>query len=102
MVEKTIGRKIYDLFRKRTSAGYGAKSVLATATKILDVQLNRSCCVIVNNSAQTVYLGFTNGVTTAAGIPIVAGGSYDNQVWIGEIWGIVAAGTANVRFEEFY
>ncbi|GAH76849.1 unnamed protein product, partial [marine sediment metagenome] len=30
------------------------------------------------------------------------GDVYENQIWVGTIYGIVAAGTASVRYQDFY
>jgi hypothetical protein len=57
--------------------------------------------VVVNAGAQTVYLGGP-AVTTANGLPLDAGGSFDLD-GIGpddELFGVVAAGTAEVRVLE--
>lgn len=104
-VYRTIIKKIYDVIKKAGSMTYAVAgagiTVTAVATQIVPTRLTRTGFVIVNNSAQTVYLGGST-VTTANGIPLAAGASYDNQLWVGAFYGIVAAGTANVRFEDFY
>ena len=86
---------------KADTIAFGAVSVGDSATVILGVQATRTGFIIVNNSSQTVYLG-TSGVTTVNGLPLEAGASYENQLWTGAMYGIVAAGTADVRVEDFY
>ncbi|KKK85414.1 hypothetical protein LCGC14_2773540 [marine sediment metagenome] len=106
MVVETVPKDILDLLSsanlaKAATISYGAVSVGDTATVILVEQSTRTGLIIVNNSTQTVYLG-GDAVSTANGLPLVEGASYGNQDWVGAIYGIVAAGTSDVRVEDFY
>lgn len=76
-----------------------AVTLQATPTSILSQRLNRVVFMIYNNADVTVYVGDST-VTIATGIPIQRGGSYTNEGWSGEVYGIVATGTADVRVEE--
>ena len=103
----TIPKKIYDLlvsgnFGKADTIGWGAVSVDSTATVILASRASRTGLIIQNNSVKDVYIGADNTVTTVNGIKLEPGDIYENQDWIGAIYGIVAAGTADIRAQEFY
>ena len=86
---------------KATNMIYNAVSITSAVTAILSSHSTRTGFIIVNAGAQTVYLG-GNAVTTASGIPLEIGASYSNQDWTGAFYGRVAAGTCDVRIEEFY
>jgi len=86
---------------KAETISYGAISVDTEATAIVGAHSTRTGFIIVNNSDQTVYLG-DDAVTTVNGLPLEAGASYENQIWVGVIYGIVAAGTSDIRVEDFY
>ncbi len=86
---------------KATTISWGNVTVVAaTATEIRDTQ-RRAALIIVNNSANTVYLGGTNAVTVANGLPLEPGANFETQDWIGPIWGIAAV-NSNMRYMEFY
>jgi len=84
---------------------YGSVSVLDTATVILISNPSRRALVIQNSGAVTVYIGFDDQVTTANGIPITSGGSYinsgDGEGFKGSIYGIVATGPCDCRYQEW-
>ena len=86
---------------KATNMIYNAVSITSEVTAILTAHSTRTGFIIVNAGAQTVYLG-GDAVTTASGIPLEIGASYSNQDWTGAFYGRVAAGTCDVRIEEFY
>ena len=86
---------------KAETIAFGAVSVGTDATAIVGGHATNTGFIIVNNSDQTVYLG-TVAVTTVNGLPLEPGASYSNDLWIGSLYGIVAAGTADVRVEDFY
>lgn len=81
---------------------YGAVSVTTAATKLFTLKNQREGGIIQNNSSQTIYLGMDNKVTTVNGLPIAAGSYLLNSGylhnWRGDVWAIVAATTADVRF----
>ena len=80
-----------------------AVTVASTATKILSLDRAKAGWIICNMGSSTVYLGAA-GVTTATGVPLdptekVA--SDGNTEYEGELYGIVASGTADVRVMEW-
>jgi len=85
-----------------TRGVYGMVTVGTTATEIRPAEANRNYLLVTNLSAETVYLGFDNGVTTANGFPLPQNAHWerDGVGYNGPLYGIVAAGTADVRFLE--
>lgn len=87
------------------ASGFGTITVTTSATLIRAQDLGRVELRITNSEDATiVYLGQDNTVTTANGTPL-----YDNQQFAqtkdwgshkGDVFGIVASGTADVRFWE--
>lgn len=58
--------------------------------------------VITNNSGATVYLGAASTVTTATGVALLTGGTFGLDGSPGlTVYGIVAAGSSEVRVEAF-
>ena len=86
---------------KATNMIYNAVSITSEVTAILTAHSTRTGFIIVNAGAQTVYLG-GDAVTTASGVPLEVGANYSNQDWTGAFYGRVAAGTCDIRIEEFY
>jgi hypothetical protein len=88
-------------------------SVAATATLIINIARSsntaRTGLLIYNNSAQTVFLGDAATVTTSNGYPLFAGdtirwshdGGKSQYFFRGDVYGIVASSTADVRVWEF-
>lgn len=81
-----------------------AVSVATTATRIdTEVETDRapgSSVAVYNNGAATVYLGDAD-VTTAVGYPVAAGEHFSIDLDTSEaLFGIVAAGTVEVRVLE--
>lgn len=91
--------------RANTSGVNGAISVSTTAVAAQVGGSNlteRKTLIIYNNSNNTIYWGYSSGVTTANGIPV-----YKDQyfTWDGlgpnvTIWLIAASGTNDVRVAE--
>ena len=81
----------------RFSDGYGAAAVTANPTLIYKFDGNREVLSLYNNGTATVYIGSGTAVTTSTGYPVVSGGECH---WLGvsDCYGIVAAGTCDVRF----
>ena len=82
---------------------HGAVTVANTATQILTLDRNKAGFLIANIGGQTVYLG-GSGVTTASGFPLDAGekiASDGHTEFEGELYGIVAASTCEVRTLEW-
>lgn len=86
-----------------TAAAPVAVSVGASATLIAAAAASRKGLVVANNGSATVYLGLS-GVTTAAGLPLVAGEKAvfsADFVFAGALYGIAASGTCDVRVWQF-
>jgi len=85
------------------SAAYSAVSVTTTATDLVPTDLaNRKRIIIQNlSTARAVFVGSNSSVTTANGIKIPTEGSAEIEGGPGINWyGIVSAGTADVRILE--
>lgn len=87
------------------ATSYGNISVADTATLIIAAEADRKVLSIANDEASaTVYIGPDASVTTSNGLPLYAGQIQDNTkthgLWAGPIYGIVASGTADVRYWE--
>lgn len=80
-----------------TSGGYGNVTVTTSAQAIRAAATTRRSVTIYNNGSQAVYVGFDTSVTTSNGMPIPAGGEREIRV-TSAIYGIVASGTADVRY----
>lgn len=84
---------------------YNTVTVTTAATKIISIKAQREGNLIVNASNQTVYLGMDSTVTTATGLPLLANAVFSNtgylHAWRGDIYGIVAGTTADVRFWDY-
>lgn len=84
---------------------YDTKTITTSATKILSTPSNagRKSGLITNTSTEIVYIGFDSSLTTATGFPL---NQYDvwstnePRTYQGDIYGIVAANTADVRIQE--
>lgn len=72
-----------------------------TATLLKASNVDRKGIAISNHGEVTVYLGFANTVTTATGFPLSPGGSYADDIYTGDWYGITAAGTGDIRVIEF-
>ena len=80
-------------------------TVSTTATLILAANVDRHSYLLANTSSGTVFLGPRSDVTAANGTPILENGSLaeDNsgvKIYTGDIYGIVSAGTSDVRVWE--
>lgn len=83
----------------------GNVSVTTSATQILPASPNRKAGIIQNISASNVYIGPTNAITTSNTIHLGPGEKFAvgdfHERWNSTIFGIVASGTADVRFWEW-
>jgi len=78
-------------------------SLGTTATKVLDNNADRLAWVIVNLSANTVYISLKSDVSTSKGIMLAPNGGSASMVWDEdfqmtgwEIWGIAPAGASTI------
>lgn len=90
-----------------TNLGTGTQSALTVTNSAIEIKVgasrlaNRSLITATNLGTQTIYWGYTSGVTTASGTPLVqnATGSWkvgDNQ----SVFLIATSGSQNVRITE--
>lgn len=83
---------------------YGAIPVTTTATKIIDGNCDRKELIITNATDKIVFIGMDDQVTVDNGTPFyyrqTRGHTKDFGNWLGPIYGIVASGTADVRYWE--
>lgn len=84
---------------------YGSITVQATATKIVAADNNRHSLLLHNNGTQTVFIGPDASVTTSNGFPITQKSSLSSDsggvsLFKGDIYGIVASSTADMRYWE--
>ena len=75
----------------------GAVAVTASVTLIAKEDGYREVLSLYNNGTATVYIGSGTAVTTSTGYPVVSGGEC-HWLGIGPCYGIVAAGTCDVRY----
>jgi len=86
-------------------AAYGTVTITTTATKILDDVKSRyrKSAIITNTSSTNVYLGFDSDVTTANGFLLGEQDVWDTnepRAHTGFVYGIVGAGSIDIRFME--
>jgi len=79
------------------TGAHATVSVGTSATSILAANASRKEWLIYNNGAAILYLGSSSGVTTANGIPIVPQRAASGRIYKGAFWGIVSAGSIDVR-----
>lgn len=84
------------------SLNHGTITVTDAATRIVTGRSGRGGGLLIQNlSAGDIFIG-GSGVTIANGIKVPAGGSISFDSYSGDLYGRVAAGTADVRFMETY
>lgn len=67
-------------------------TVNSTPLKIASANPNRVSCLIVNESTNTIRIGYTSAVSTEVGYALEPGQSYENITYTGEIYAIAATG----------
>ena len=81
-----------------------AVSVGTTATLILAANTARISYFIINNHSAAIFVAEDNTVTTVNGLPLGSGGALSEdqgeRLFKGDIFGIVATATADVRVWE--
>ena len=80
-------------------------SVGTSATLILAAQSRRKSTLIFNNSAATVFIGPDSTITTSNAFPVLTQTSFveddgNQRMYSGDIYGIVASGSSDVRVWE--
>ena len=80
-------------------------TVTNAATKIVGANAQRLSLVIENNGSVTVYLGPDTSVSSSNGVPIISGGSFQEdsggaRMYQGDIYGITASSTSDLRYWE--
>jgi len=84
---------------------YGSVTITTSATKIVSANTKRKSLELINTSeAKIVYYGPDNSITSSNALPL-----YETQTrnrdkipegYLGDVWGITASGTADLRYWE--
>lgn len=77
----------------------GQVSVGASATQIIAANTRQGVVITNPSSSVTVFIGFSNAVTTSNGQELLPGNSITLPV-VSAVWAIVATGTQTVSFLE--
>ena len=81
-----------------------AVSIGVAATLIVPANTRRSSFHLLNNGSNPMFIGENNAITIADGFPLSGGSQISedegNNVWKGDIYGIVAAATEEARYWE--
>lgn len=85
---------------RATTQNYGSVGVLSAATLIKAANPNRKAILIKNNSTQNVYIGSNNSVSVSNGQVLAPGEAFYDDCYTGDIYGICAGGSADVRYTE--
>lgn len=92
---------------KTDTARTGQFTVTTTPQRLVPSKSSRTAIAIVNNSGQSVFLGFDSTVTASAatggnnpGYEILVGGTYNDEHYTGEYWLVVANTTSIISFLE--
>lgn len=86
--------------------GYGNISVGSTATKILSENPQRTSYKLFHNGTNDVFLGNDASVTTSNGFPFAASETFQEPpvaglaCYKGDVYGIVASGSEDIRYIE--
>lgn len=83
---------------------YGFKTILTTATLIIDGNCARKGLTITNNGAKTIFIAPDSNLTVSTGIPLFQFSTRDQmkipENYFGPVYGIVSTGTADARYWE--
>ena len=81
-----------------------AVTVTTTATLVMPANVRRGSFYLLNNGATSMFIGETNSITALTGFPLAAASQVSedegNNLWKGDIYAIVAAGTEEARYWE--
>ena len=92
---------------KTKSSKRGNSNSITVTTSTTQLAYNnpeRVSLLIQNTSSTSIYIGFDRGISTTNGILITQNSSYEinqNNLFTGEIYAIVASGSATVIVFEF-
>lgn len=87
-------------YPKAASAIQTAVTSTSTATELAPDRAYRGAIMLINNSDQTVFIGYTSSVSTSNGIPLSPSAALMEDRWNGPIYGIVSSGSADMRVIE--
>lgn len=76
-----------------------AVAVAVTPTKLIDANENRLAVLVANAGTGAIYIG-DSAVTTATGIPVAAGATFEIQNCRSAVYGICASATQDTRVAE--
>jgi len=85
-----------------TTAGssYGVQQADDTPTLILGANEGRESVLLQNKGSAPVYIGFDDTVSSLKGVEIVAGGTYADDTYTGDLYAVTGGGTESVAFQE--
>lgn len=96
-----------DLYVSDVSNNGGVEGALTVGTSAVEVKVggsalaNRKLVTLSNNSAATIYWGYTSGVTTTTGTPLLKGQERGWECGPGtSIWVIAGTASLNTRITE--
>jgi len=87
---------------KAANASFKSVSCGTTATLLSGSRSYRGSVMLVNNSDITVFIGYDNSVTVNNGIPLSPSAVWSEDRWSGDVYGIVASGSADIRVLELF
>ena len=101
LLKVAVGHSLHNM----ANTTFANITVTTTATEILVADPERKSAIIQNISTQNIHIGPTNAITTSDTIFLGPGekwsvGSFGER-WSSSVFGIVASGTADVRFWEW-
>jgi len=79
---------------------YDQVSVTTSATSIIASNTDEKSRKIENLGSATIFIGGANTVTTTNGFPLNPGETLNISDYTGEVFGIVASGTADASYIE--
>ena len=86
-----------------SGASFNDVDVTSTATKIVGANSARRSIIIQNLGSADIFIGHDDTVTTTDALELESNERYTEggtNVWKGDIFGITASGTQDVRFWE--
>ncbi len=86
------------------SSQYGATTISATASVLLNANNARRGFVIANNGAVTIYVGLDATVSSSTGIQLLSQDRFDENgqdCYRGAMWAVTSTGSSDIRFWEW-